>query len=333
MPKQRDLTLDALKLFAIFMVLWGHSIQHFLSSYGYENPLFRVIYSFHMPLFMVLVGYFGTTSLNLSFKELILKKGRQLLLPTIMFGAVFVLFVEGGGIRNWLDSFWFLKSAFCCYVIYYVSFKFVKNRRFSIVISLLISQLLLMYKINQMYPCFLMGVFLNENIVLVKKSKNTLGLISAVLFFVMLLFFNGDFWYFPTKEIKKALIEYHSFDWFAIASYCYKFGYRMVIGLMGALFFFIFFEYAAAKIDKTPLGERLCTYGRETLGIYLLQTFILEIALSKILNFDEVNIWLFNFVIAPVISVIVLCICLWMIKQIRKSQVLSLLLLGTKNKH
>ena len=53
---KRDPHLDALKGFAILLVILGHSIQCSMQNFD-DNLLFRVIYSFHMPLFMFLSGY------------------------------------------------------------------------------------------------------------------------------------------------------------------------------------------------------------------------------------------------------------------------------------
>lgn len=59
--KVRDITFDAIKLFAIYLVIWGHCILH-LQGYKFDqwqNPIYRLICSFHMPLFMTISGYFA----------------------------------------------------------------------------------------------------------------------------------------------------------------------------------------------------------------------------------------------------------------------------------
>lgn len=54
----RDLRIDAIKGFLIFLVLWGHVIQNITSNEGYyDDWIFRIIYSFHMPLFALMNGY------------------------------------------------------------------------------------------------------------------------------------------------------------------------------------------------------------------------------------------------------------------------------------
>lgn len=47
--------IDALRGFAILLVIVGHLIQFNYSS-GIENPIFNIIYSFHMPLFFFISG-------------------------------------------------------------------------------------------------------------------------------------------------------------------------------------------------------------------------------------------------------------------------------------
>ena len=53
----RILWLDALKCFAMFLVIWGHVIQYGVTDY-LENDIHIGIYSFHMPLFFMVSGLF-----------------------------------------------------------------------------------------------------------------------------------------------------------------------------------------------------------------------------------------------------------------------------------
>lgn len=48
MAKERNLVYDAIKLFAILMVLWGHAVAYLQTSDPTENPVFITIYSFHI---------------------------------------------------------------------------------------------------------------------------------------------------------------------------------------------------------------------------------------------------------------------------------------------
>lgn len=87
---------DFLKMFAMFMVLWGHCIQHLQTGEVWEEPMHKLIYSFHLPLVMMIAGFFSLSSFKLSFKELLKKKGSQLILPyftwgVILYGGIYIL--------------------------------------------------------------------------------------------------------------------------------------------------------------------------------------------------------------------------------------------------
>ena len=115
-------SMDALKLFAIFLVLWGHCVQHLLSSEYYDEPLYRIIYSFHMPLFMAISGFFGARIAENSFINAFTKKFRQLLLPSISFGLICFIINQSPKFATYsfIGSFWFLKSAFLCSFVYFL---------------------------------------------------------------------------------------------------------------------------------------------------------------------------------------------------------------------
>ena len=137
---------DILKLYAIFLVLWGHSIQYFLSSEPYEEPVYRIIYSFHMPLFMMISGYFSLSSMSQTSWNFVKKKFFQLVLPcfswVIVLELIHVLhliildmnpeqwgmYVKEGMIQiihKCIDPhpFWFLKTCFACFLF----FKLIKT--------------------------------------------------------------------------------------------------------------------------------------------------------------------------------------------------------------
>ncbi len=80
--KTRNIAFDLLKLFAIFLVLWGHCIQH-MKVTNTDEPVYLFIYSFHMPLFMMISGYFSISSLSMRVWPFLKKKFIQLLLPCV----------------------------------------------------------------------------------------------------------------------------------------------------------------------------------------------------------------------------------------------------------
>ena len=324
-------SMDALKLFAIFLVLWGHCVQHLLSSECYDEPLYRIIYSFHMPLFMAISGFFGARIAENSFINAFTKKFRQLLIPAISFGLIRFIydFAINQSIKtatySFIVSFWFLKSAFLCSIVYFLVTKPKKKtvRIFLLIGSLLICPFLLRhtFAFGRMYPCFVMGAWLHDHIEWVKRHIKTLLLVSSTLFVALLLFWDASFW---TEGCNFRFLS----DLGGKALYGYKYVYRLTIGFAGTLTFFSLFEYLSQYIPESRIGNTLCRWGKYTLGIYCLQAFILEIFLRQLLNFDSAGFFTFNFVIAPLISFGVLLLCLGCIKIIHFSQWTSWAFLG-----
>ena len=86
---ERDF-INVLRGLAIFLMLWGHSIQ--FGNAGqfdfYNNIVFKIIYSFHMPFFMLISGYlFFFSASKRSLVELIEYKGKSLMYPIVMGGG------------------------------------------------------------------------------------------------------------------------------------------------------------------------------------------------------------------------------------------------------
>ena len=73
--QNRIVYIDALRGFAILLVIVGHLIQFNYSS-GIENPIFNIIYSFHMPLFFFISGYVHSFSKKYTPLSFIKKKSK-----------------------------------------------------------------------------------------------------------------------------------------------------------------------------------------------------------------------------------------------------------------
>lgn len=136
--KTRIPYLDFLKFFAIASVLLGHSVEQTTGNDFWDNPIWSFIYTYHMPLFMLLCGYFFSSSLNLSFGELVKKKFVQLVIPSLSAFAIMYAFVMLIGYNpcpelmdfSWFGFFnavWFLKCVFFCYLIGYIALKSLRS--------------------------------------------------------------------------------------------------------------------------------------------------------------------------------------------------------------
>ncbi len=352
--KVRIKAFDVLKLYAIFLVLWGHCIQHFLSSNHYDEPVYRIIYSFHMPLFMMISGYFSLSSMSMPPIAFLKKKFVQLILPTISWGIVIVIITDlintnflpqssspwlirineaiGSIISGFYGPypFWFLKTCFICYLLAYCGSHLRLNKYLWMCITLIISQFIPHFvSVGVMYPCFIIGMEFKDNQKLYSQiCRHFLWL--GGLFLLMLCFWDQFFWGYD-GILKRIIILYlhtNNHLLFVLVTKIYK----LAIGVIGSLAFIGLF---CSKIpqEKTNKLLSICgNWGQYTLGIYILQSIILEVVMAKYIVLDGLNFYLFNFIISPILSLAVLVLCIYIIKKMSKSSRLAFFFFGTSSK-
>lgn len=105
--KKRIEWLDAVRGFAIILVILGHS------GISETNKIIYVwIYSFHMALFFTLSGYVFSVRKQKSYKEFVVKKIRTLLVPymfyqvlQIFFGYIYSIILNGSNSQSIIDKF------------------------------------------------------------------------------------------------------------------------------------------------------------------------------------------------------------------------------------
>jgi len=196
----RNPAFDGLKTFAIFLVLWGHCIQHLLSGAKEEDVLFRFIYSFHMPLFAMVSGYFCSKSINLSLKDIFLRRGRQLLLPCFTWFCItyalpkIFMYPLWGASKDYsflsfadvlYQNFWFLKSMFVCFLLAYI------GKHISWILAIIVSFFLAdpTFNISFLFPSFAIGYSLRKYGLENLNSYPTF--ISTALMFLVLFVIGG----------------------------------------------------------------------------------------------------------------------------------------------
>lgn len=329
MSDRRIKWIDALKLFAIFLVLWGHSIQYLSSAPYAENPLFRAIYSFHMPLFMMLSGFLGGRLLTKDIKEVVRDKGRRLLVPVVSFGMLWGLSdisdATGRIAGFWIDSLWFLKSAFICMVIFRIVMLPRRHGWLWLLLSVIAVQPIDYCDLWQMYPCFVTGWILRNYFDSVRPMSGWILSITAIVFVGMLLFFGPE--YFSAGGPGSYIADEIAANMKAVIWIsCYK----MIIGIVGAVFFILLFERCSHLLPASPAGDALCRVGTYSLEIYVMQWFFLERFLASRLDFGKVcsGPLVFNLIITPVVSILVLALCLATIFLLKRSRHVGILMFG-----
>jgi fucose 4-O-acetylase-like acetyltransferase len=88
MRKTRDKQLDAVKGFAIILVVFAH-VAVYANPENVKTIFLAIIYSFHMPLFFFISGYLVFGRVGPSSVIWIQKKFKQLIIPYIIFSLFF----------------------------------------------------------------------------------------------------------------------------------------------------------------------------------------------------------------------------------------------------
>lgn len=331
-----------MKCFAMFLVLWGHAIQHLSPAAYDENPMYIFIYSFHMPLFMMVSGFFAGSVIDREWRDTFGKKFVQLILPTIIPFVIFCILIKyrGGDLfgfhfdsymRLFLASLWFLKSLFVCILIY-GGVAAMKRWYFATLTTSLIICILIPWSflnLNVMYPSFIVGTLISNEFEFFKRRIDTVLVASWISFLILVI---------AKPRIADDIVPISMRDPLnnnAIDVVLHFSGifWNIMTGIAGAVAVMATFVKAENRLSSSGrFGRILSEYGKTTLGVYIIQTFLLEILLRESVNFDMVDNRLFTFVLAPAISLAVFVVCVWIANLVRLNRFTALIFLGEKKK-
>lgn len=324
MSNKRILYFDALKFFAIWLVVLGHYLQEIdCGSVGsYTN---QVIYTFHMPLFIMISGFFAQKG-EPSFRNLIIKKTTTLLLPVIIWTAIIVVY----SLLSCKDSMriqielkgnsWYLKVLFLCLLYQWLSQRFVSIDWIAAICSIILLFVLpfgSIFQFNFMYSFFWLGYFIGKNKDWIYRHT-ILGLYLTGVCFLLGLFFM----FLNNWNITKLIIDFNCWKYTS-----YLIVVKYYLGFCGSMFFiFLFKEIADRKNCSIVAG-----WGSYTLGIYVMQTFIIQYLFVDYFHFSYGVIQ--NYFIAILLSCITCFICILSIRLLSKYPLLDLFLFGNQYSH
>ena len=327
---------DALKLFAIYLVIWGHCINWYYLGHGEYDVIYRIIYSFHMPLFMMISGYFSYSSIILPARSFFKKKFRTLIYPCISWGLILWIIVEPthsfhyghdhfsflGLVEDfyWLSDFWFLKSCFLCYCLLYFGAHSGIDKKIWIPISLIFCQGCSPFYFSFMYPCFLIGWLIKDNEEFATElNKHTFVLL--ILLGIMLLFWDLNAWQkshgLPSNIFENGMITIIETGGFRL--------FRLLIGFIGSLSVISIFKYLFKRKHQS-ISFFCSKWGAYTLETYIFQSIIIERILHRYINIS--NSLYYPSLVLPIISFLILSLCIYITMLLQRSQFLSRLLWG-----
>ena len=312
--------LDLTKTIAIYLVILGHCIFRLDRDLSTGGGIYEFIYSFHMPLFMMVSGLFVSSSLKLDLKTLVTKKLKQLVIPAVTCTVISCLyFYIVRDSYNYRDEIignsWFLKTLF----VYYVIFWLVKRIHLPDYVLCLLSCALLFLiphsyslQVNWLFPFFWMGFFYKKHHDAI-ESKLKYWSVLALIVFITLYYCRS----------RMGFTNYIRIDYATMWTYYDRIIMNYIIAASGSLSVIslchIFVRYCPKSVIRI---------GQFTLGIYTLQTILLANTFQDLIKNDLDNWVLLNIVVSPLLSLIIMGICVWTIKTISKNKNLDLVFFG-----
>lgn len=332
---QRIVAFDIVKCLAIYLVIYGHTIQHYSTMDRLDNWAYLFVYSFHMPLFMMISGYFSLSSYKLEFPTFIRKKFKQLIVPVLTFALLMTLWFEFlehrlimsivDYLTNYVIQFstwlWFLRSLAICYLLTYIGER-IPNKGRAIYYFFTIAILLFVDYCNLaiMYPCFLSGLWMRKVDFFNKYSTHRALLASLLMYVMTFTFFNKGMWTVPAFDSVTCVLPYLGMR-----------AYRIAMGLSASVAIIIGLKLLTDRMHNEKMSTLLCSVGQKTLSLYVIQCLVVEIFIPIIappIAQSGSNQWLGNVFIFPVVAFMFICICLLVINILSRQKWINLLLFG-----
>lgn len=294
--------------------------------------LYDFIYSFHMPLFMLLSGYFVSgRMMSLSFVDMLIQKGKQLLLPAItctVVCCIYLCFVRGGA--SYMDEFigntWFLKTLFSFYVIFFLVRRIKVNDTLRIsaaIVLLFIIPRGSTLQFNLLFPYFCMGYLLRKYNILEKLRGRWL------LFILFFFLFAGSY----ALQRKCYIPNYIPINIQNLQSQPHLILLRYFVAFSGSLWVISACSILDRYVNHRGGYKYVSSFGKYTLGVYVLQTLLVEYIFPDIQAWRVESALLFNAVVAPLLAVVFLLLCLLLILLLARNKYLDLLFLGGQYHH
>ena len=334
--------INFLRGLAIFLMLWGHSIQYSCGGQFdfFENTMFKLIYSFHMPFFMLISGYlFWFSEQKRGLIELIEYKSKSLLYPILMCSVLNLLLTSGivSAIRGrysvllggtLITSLWFLWSVLACSIALAFAVKLSKNHLIQallLIIGIPFVALFPNWTMNiYMYPYYIIGYLYARNEGLIRKARNVGGLTSIIVFIIMMLFYEKKHYIYTSELLGGGtLLESLQIDFF-----------RWAIGLFGSIAVVWICCLLYGVIKEVKITSTIENLGQDSLAVYALSTSLLSYWLPKfakkilsVLTWINWNnyIWLYNLFVTPLVAVAYSILFLLIIKGLKKTNTYRLI--------
>lgn len=232
------------------------------------------------------------------------------------------LSIRGGRVEI-VGCVWFLKNLFICYLIA----RFVKYIKIPVEITFPLLWVILLIipfsgtlMINFLYFYFCVGY-------LIHKHLDNLQTYKVPLFSILLVFFIVAHCLNWTNSPEKVDINLLMFS-------PIKFVVQVFVGFSGSIVIIGICELIYNLFGKRQRVEKFLSYfstiGRYTLGIYVVQTFIIERLITAYIKLNEVVISpaFTDFIFIPLIGSALCIVCYYVVRLTRPIKIINILLYG-----
>lgn len=275
---------DFAKLFAMFVVTWGHCAQC-LSGITYPELFGKpgVLIAFHMPLFMIVSGYFIYPEhiREKRWPAYVAEKFQRLVIPALVWYACYCLLtIHKPHLMGCVGFYWFLTSMFLSFLLISVVVRVNKNDNMLLYLASVLIVVFLPFSsflhVNFMYPLMMGGMFLRKAI----NRCNGAELTTCAV----ILFLSGAFLLYHWDISYSVYLT--PFDSTRFSPHnLYALFVRLLTGFVISSFFVVLFLLA----DSKKCIQVLSKYGKYTLVMYT-ASFIINGIFGIILSHLQIRV-------------------------------------------
>ncbi len=342
---KRNEKIDFYKGILILGVIWGHMITALSGGADAQIVVWihRFFRTYDMPMFIFIAGFFLQKTLGkYNWWKYNISKAGHILLPVILWNAIFY-FLKAVLVRSFsftvllksCTGLWFLWATFFCSVIVITIKGIFKKDIFCIpllVVAALVFYLISTdtYNMAYMFPFFVFGFYFEKTKKLVSHIVNwkTIQIISFFVFVLSLCFWSSKY---NVWNAGSYILENTAFVLKSIA-------FRFIIGVSGCIAMKNIMDILY-KMDFDWLKNNIITFGKNTLMLYIFQSFAVEYLLkavmtkvSLVLGYNPLTAYpsLVGYFIAPVLTFVFIFVLLFIIKLLKQIPIINKFVFGNK---
>ena len=168
-----------------------------------------------------------------------------------------------------------------------------------------------LFRMKDMFVPFLFGYYLRNLWDYVDRFRSVLFCDFVLLFVVLgIVYINPTFFEVQRDSVWGYIIKQLSV---------------LVIGISGSMAVILMMSSLSNRIP-----QRICNLGKYTLGIYLIQSVLLETIISHFISSIEMNRIFVYMAIFPIICLMIISLSVYIVRIIELNRILALLMFGKK---